>query len=45
MVTHEPKLPATKRIISFRDGEIIDDKSIDKPIIANQSKEEIGVFL
>jgi len=34
MVTHEPEIARhTKRIISLRDGEIIEDKIIDKPVL------------
>ena len=38
MVTHEPEIAEhTKRIVKFKDGEIISDKTVDNPIIVGRN--------
>lgn len=38
MVTHEPEIAEhTKRIVTFKDGEIISDKTVDNPIIVGRN--------
>ena len=40
IVTHEPEIAAyTKRIVTFRDGEIISDEPVENPSIARGNLE------